>query len=324
MLRALGLGDFLTGIPAYRAISRAFPGHHITLAAPIELAPLAELVGGIDEVVDTAPLAPLARSLTGAGVGIDLHGCGPKSHRVVLDAHPQRFIGFAHPDVPESLDCAVWRSDEHEVARWCRLLTAAGIACDPEDLDLAVPAIAVPESLVGATLLHPGAASESRRWPIDGWVAVAQAERQAGRRVILTGGVSERDRVAAIAARASIPDADVYGGRTTLPELAAIVASAGRVVCGDTGVAHLATAYRRPSVVLFGPTPPATWGPPERPYHRVLWHGTTGDPHGAAIDPGLHAIAPDRVIAALRDLPERLAHPRHRRTTTKTVDLQHS
>src|SRR5207237_79615 len=34
-----------------------------------------------------------------------------------------------------------------------------------------------------------------------------------------------------------------------------------RLVCGDTGVAHLATALGTPSVLLFGPVPPSRWGP---------------------------------------------------------------
>ena len=46
------------------------------------------------------------------------------------------------------------------------------------------------------------------------------------------------------------------------------------VVSGDTGIAHLATGYGTPSVLLFGPTPPAWWGPlVDLDRHRVLWHG---------------------------------------------------
>ena len=81
--------------------------------------------------------------------------------------------------------------------------------------------------------------------------------------------------------------------------LAALVAAAGRVVVGDTGVAHLATAFGTPSVVLFGPTSPAAWGPPPGRRHRALWAGRVGDPHGEQPDPGLLAIPVDEVLAAL-------------------------
>jgi len=70
------------------------------------------------------------------------------------------------------------------------------------------------------------------------------------------------------------------------------------VLCGDTGVAHLATAFGVPSVLLFGPTPPAEWGPPpDRAQHVVIHRGTRGDPHGGAPDPGLLAISVDDVLA---------------------------
>ena len=70
------------------------------------------------------------------------------------------------------------------------------------------------------------------------------------------------------------------------------------------------TALRTPSVVLFGPVSPALWGPPaERTWHRVLWTGTTGDPHGSFPDPGLLAITVDDVVAALDDLCRQPARP---------------
>ncbi len=300
VLRALKLGDFLTGVPAFRALRRAFPAAEIILAAPRALEPLRDLAGGaIDRIVDAHALAPLAAELHGADLGVNLHGRGPQSHRVLLDAHPRELIAFRNDAVPESAGGAPFDPGEHEVARWCRLLAHAGIAADPRELDLAVPPVLVPRRIRGATLVHPGAASEARRWPVERWIEVARAEQRLGRTVIVTGGPDEVERARTVASAVGVPSTHVYAGRTNLRELAALVAAAGRVVCGDTGVAHLATAYRTPSVVLFGPIAPAAWGPPPRPYHRVLWNGTTGDPHADRVDPGLLAIRPERVIAAL-------------------------
>ncbi|CNG86795.1 transferase [Mycobacterium tuberculosis] len=80
--------------------------------------------------------------------------------------------------------------------------------------------------------------------------------------------------------------------------MAALVAAARLVVCGDTGVAHLATAFRTPSVLLFGPTPPGRWGPPGRAEHRVLWAGRPGDPHGREPSPGLLEISAAQAVEA--------------------------
>jgi ADP-heptose:LPS heptosyltransferase len=232
---------------------------------------------------------------------VNLHGRGPESHRLLLAARPRRLVAFAHPGVFEG--GPDWRAGEHEVARWCRLLEAAGIAADRDDLDIAPPP-APPAVPPGATIVHPGAASGARRWPAERWAAVARAERAAGRAVAVTGSRAERELAHEVAARAGLPAESVLAGRTDLSQLAATVAAAGRVVCGDTGVAHLATALRTPSVVLFGPTPPAEWGPPPaRPWHRALWTGRRGDPHAAAPDPGLLEISVDDVLAALAALP---------------------
>jgi ADP-heptose:LPS heptosyltransferase len=299
--RALGLGDFLTGVPALRALARAFPEHRRVLAAPRAIAPLAALSGAVDAVADTSPLAPLPPELRGADIAVNLHGRGPESHRVLLDATPRRLLAFARPDAwPRGPREPRWLAGEHEVARWCRMLAAHGIEADPAALDLPAPAVPPPAGAAGATVIHPGAASGARRWPAERWAAVARAEHRAGRRVVLTGSAGERAAALALARDAGLPDAAVLAGATDLEGLAATVAAAARVACGDTGIAHLAVALGTPSVVLFGPTPPAEWGPPpERPWHRALWSGRRGDPHADAPDPGLLEIEPADVIEAL-------------------------
>ena len=293
-------------MPALRGLARAYPGHRRVLATPLALEPLALLSGAVHAVVDTRSLAPLDPALHGAEAAVNLHGRGPESHRLLVDARPRRLVAFAHAEVPESAGGPAWAPGEHEVARWCRMLSAHGIRAHPRQLDLPPPPAAPPPGTRGATILHPGAASRARRWPAERFAAVAGAEIAAGRRVIVTGGPGEAALAREVAAAAGLPSDAVLAGRTRLTELAALVAVAGRVVCGDTGVAHLATALRTPSVVLFGPTSPAEWGPPsDRPWHRTLWSGQRGDPHAHEPHPGLLRIDPADVVSALAELPDR-------------------
>ena len=287
VLRALGLGDLLTAVPALRALARAFPAHERVLLAPAALAPVVDLLDDasyalrdVDGVRALPPaLPPIAR---GADVAVNLHGRGPQSTALLRASRPRALVAFGEQ--------ADWRDGEHETSRWCRLLEAAGIAADPADLDLAPPAEPSPHA--GATVIHPGASAPARRWPAVRWAAVA---RQLRGPVVVTAGPGEQALARAVARDAG---ATVFAG--DLRALAALVASAARVLCADTGVAHLATALGTPSVVLFGPTPPACWGPPpERPRHRVLWAGRSGDPNGERPDPGLLTLHPHDVLEAI-------------------------
>jgi ADP-heptose:LPS heptosyltransferase len=312
-LRALGLGDLLTAVPALRALRRAHPEHRLQLATPAALTPLAEVARCADEVVDTdlrnagrpAPERPLDGALRRPDLAVNLHGTGPQTHRLLRALEPGRLVAFANAEA--GVDGPAWTDDEHEVARWCRLVREAGVPADETDLDIDPAGLPAPPPVAeGATLLHPGAASRARRWPEGRWVALAQAEVTEGRGVVLTGSSAEADLARRIAADAGLPREAVLAGRTDVLGLAAAVAGAERVVCGDTGVAHLATALGTPSVVLFGPVAPTRWGPPpERPQHRALWSGRSGDPHARCLDAGLAEIAVADVRAALAALPAR-------------------
>jgi ADP-heptose:LPS heptosyltransferase len=299
VLRALGVGDLLAGVPALRALRRGLPDARISLAAPGLLAPLVSLAGVADEVVDTA--GPVTPRWAGAppDLAVNLHGRGPQSHRALAVLAPGRLVAFgcaAAEHVGPS-----WSRDEHERHRWCRLVhESLGLAADAADLRLAVPERA--PLVPGAVVVHPGAAAESRRWPLSRFAAVARWATGQGRPVVVTGSAGEAALAARVGREAGLPPGAVLAGRTDLVDLAAQVAAASLVVCGDTGVAHLASAYATPSVVLFGPTPPAEWGPPPGP-HAALWRGTgRGDPHGDRVDPALAAIRVDDVVRRAAEL----------------------
>jgi ADP-heptose:LPS heptosyltransferase len=281
VLRALGLGDLLTAVPALRGLRRARPGHRLVLAAPAGLAPLAALTGAVDAVLPRTGLAGRPLRTDRPAVAVNLHGRGPESTALLRATRPGELWSYGLG--PQ------WTDGGHEVDRWCRLLGHYGVPADPADLALERPAVTSPAP--GAVVLHPGAASGSRRWPVRRYAAVAAALRADGHRVVVTAGPAERDLAAAVGAEPV---------RTDLLELAALVADASLVVCGDTGVAHLATAYGTPSVLLFGPTPPAEWGPRTDGPHTVLWKGGRGDPHAAEPDPALLAVPVDEVLTAAR------------------------
>ena len=100
-----------------------------------------------------------------------------------------------------------------------------------------------------------------------------------------------------MAQRAGLPADRVLAGRTDIAGLMDVVARAALLVCGDTGIAHLATALGTPSVVLFGPEPPDRWGPPEGGPHVVLTAANRrrGDPFADDPDPALLGVGVDEV-----------------------------
>lgn len=296
VLRALGIGDLATGVPALRALRHAHPGHPLWLAAPGWTAPLATLTGAVDRLLPLDGVAGLPTAVPAgywpaeARLRVNLHGRGPESHHLLDTAPGGQLLAFACPGARHT-DGPAWRADEHEVHRWCRMLGWYGIHAEPDDLALLPPP--QPAAVPGATVLHPGAKSPRRRWPVRRFAAVARALAAAGDRIVVTGGADEQPFAAELAHAAGGVE---LAGRTNLWELAALVADARLVISGDTGVAHLATGYGTPSVVLCGPVPPRHWGPPpDRPQHRALWRGPGGL---ARITPGEVLTAAARVRSA--------------------------
>jgi ADP-heptose:LPS heptosyltransferase len=299
VLRALGLGDLLTGVPALRALRAAYPEHELVLAAPTALQPLVDLTGAVDCLLATRPLEQIPWEGRPPELSVNLHGSGPESHELLLRLGAGRLVAFA--STPAGVEGPRWDPAEHEVARWCRLLRESlGVPTDPTDVLLTLPDV---EPLVtDAVVIHPGAAFPARRWPPDRFAAVARWASERGHEIVVTGGPDERRLAEQVAEAAGLRETAVLAGRTDLGQLSAVVAAARLVVCGDTGVAHLASGYRTASVLLFGPTPPSRWGPPPAGPHTVLWRGEgSGSPFAESPDPALLEITVADVLHAAEE-----------------------
>ncbi|WP_210436647.1 glycosyltransferase family 9 protein [Mycolicibacterium neworleansense] len=301
VLRALGLGDLMTGIPALRGLRRAFPGARIVLAAPERFRELAMLSGTVTDVDPTPALGRLQPRSRGPDVAVNLHGSGPESIADLLTLQPKSMVSHRHARYPE-LAGPPWRTDLHEVDRWCHLMEWHGIECDRQDLAIERPPGYPDRS--GVVVIHPGAAFPSRRWPAERYAAVAAAVREAGHDVVVTGDAGEFDLARSVVEQAGLPESANLAGTLDLLGLVALVNDCRLLICGDTGVGHVATATGTPSVLLFGPTPPSRWGPPGTGPHVALWAGDCGDPHGERPDSGLLLLTVSRVIDAVHGLLE--------------------
>ncbi len=101
-----------------------------------------------------------------------------------------------------------------------------------------------------------------RDWPVARFVAVAEYASARGFRVVLTGGKSPRERqyADAIAAGCRRPVIDLVG-RTSLKELAAVIARSRCLVGPDSGPVHLASAFDVPAIGLYATSNPLRTGP---------------------------------------------------------------
>jgi len=129
-------------------------------------------------------------------------------------------------------------------------------------------------------VLHPFASEPSKQWPADRFCEVARYLKLWHINPVFLAGPS--DDAAPFRAHS------VWRG--DLESAKALVSGAAFFIGNDSGPAHIAAAFGRPTVVLFGSSNPAIWSPWHTEFEVVV-----------APD-GLENVNVSRVIAALERL----------------------
>ena len=137
------------------------------------------------------------------------------------------------------------------------------------DLPVSAQAVAGVKHLISGSdflVINPCAVAKSRNWrnwTAEGYAEVADyAAEHHGMTVLLSGGPStdERNMADTIVAMCSHKPLNLVG-RTTLPELVALLHLAKVVIAPDTGPAHIASALGTPVIGLYAATNPQRAGP---------------------------------------------------------------
>lgn len=148
---------------------------------------------------------------------------------------------------------------QHEVERNLELVEALGLPA-PFDRRIHVRPGAPPNPLPRCSVVvHPGASRASVTPPPAVWRGLVARLAAEGHPVVLTGDHADE---AALALRHDPGVAVDLVGRTTLPELAGVLAQASVVCAGNTGPLHLAAAVGTSVVGLFpSAVQPDRWRP---------------------------------------------------------------
>jgi len=314
-------GDVLLTGPAIRAVAAG--AGHVTLLAGPRGVEAARLLPGVDEIVEWCvpwidPQPPAVDPAVIDALVKDLEARQFDDAVIFTSFHQSplplalllRLAGVPHlaaicEDYPGSLLDVRHRvdGDPSEVERALSLAAAAGYPLPAHDdgrlrLRRPLPPPAVPGPYV---VVHPGASVPARACPPDLCRDIVAALAAAGHRVLVTGAAGERELTRHVAGDHGYD----LGGRTTMGQLAAVLAGADCLVVANTGPAHLAAAVGTPVVSLFAPTVPyARWRPYGVPNVRL------GDPDAPCRDtraavcpvpdhPCLSTVDPSDVVTAV-------------------------
>lgn len=203
-------------------------------------------------------------------------------------AHSKEFGGGVLTHCPEPPPDA-----GHQVDRNLAVLEQIGIAMQDTALELNIPLevqIKAHHILESAgvdvetrfILLAPGASCSARRYDLDRFASVMRLlARQTGLPQIIVGSPREAgllEPLVALAHQSGLEQVKSVVGKTSVPELAALIQRASLVVANNSASLHIADAFERPMVILYSGTElESQWRPRNAPA-RLLRRPTTCSP----------------------------------------------
>ena len=314
------LGDTVMAVPALRALRQSHGDARVALVGP--WATLLAGHGLADVLVPYACSwgARLAKWDEVRALGATAAILFPNSFESALAAwywRAPRRVGFdaggRAPLLTDAIPLPAPR--EHQVDEYARLVARLGVEVGEGTPRLTPPAVDSPERQTIRRLLceagavdgrivgiHLGAAyGPSKLWPAERIVELCRRLSDHGEIALLLGARDDLDAAEAITRQTPARSLVGRDGPELLP---ALVAELDALVCGDTGVGHLAAAIGTPVVTLFGPTDPELTAP--RGPVRVLTHGVACAPCFYRACPIDHPCLRGITAAAVQDALESL------------------
>lgn len=331
------IGDVVLSTPAFRAVRENFPRAKIIVAVRKKADELIRQAPWVDGIiaVDQDRRSPLGEilhqwkffSLVRShrfDLAFDLR-TGIRGAILAYLSGAKERVGFLDPDGPwrNRLFTRLYRLDyrlpQHVSHYYSSLLEAHGLKIGhaapemhilPEMKERAAKVLhseGVPAEFP-VIAIQPFSLWHYKEWDADKFVMLVQRILSACRvSIAITGSPDERSRAANIADRCGRDAQPVFNlaGKTTLGELAALIASSRLFIGSDSAGVHIAAAVGTPTVTIFGPSAPASWAPAGES-HAIVQKGLPCVPcrqkgcDGSGVSRCLEELEVEEVWAAVR------------------------
>ena len=324
------LGDVILTTPALNALRKLYPEAQITLLIDDHSAELAPAIADVNEVLVYNRNASfnLWLDLVRRGFDLCLDFTGnDRSALVSFFSKAAQRVGFsfvAKRPIRSWVYTHLVQSavrEKHTVDHYFDLVrsfgdsgsAAGGISLRlPDSVERSAETLRREIGLPGPYfVVHPGSARPDKYWLADRWKAViAHAQKRLGIPCLITGGrnPAELQHIRDIIA-GTCPDSTTLNlaGKVDFLLSAAMIRRGTLFIGVDTATAHVASAFQRPQLVLFGPTNPFHWHP-MHPHAAVARAGFEGPlDHFEPRQKGLpmSELSTEAVIRAMEVLLER-------------------
>lgn len=263
VIRGGAIGDFILSLPAIRLLRETIAGCHLEVIGYPAIAELARTAGLADSIrslehrtmaalfAKTAPIdAALAEHLRSFNLVVSF----------LYDPDGLFRDGMARVGVKTLIECSprVQNDGAHASRQLARGLEKLAMYLDDEHLQrahfAALPAAAK------RIAIHVGSGAEQKNWPLEHWLRLA--DELGDHEIVFITGEAETERGMLVTGRAN-------WHALPLAELAGRLGTCTAFLGHDSGISHLAAACGVPSLLLFGPTDPAVWAPPQ-PWVQIL------------------------------------------------------
>jgi len=263
VIRGGAIGDFILTLPAIRLLRETIAGCHLEVIGYPSIAELARVAGLADSVrsLEHRTMAPLFAKTAPIDEALAEHLC---SFNLVVsflydpDGHFR--ASMERVGVKTLIECSplVQNDGLHASKQLAKGLEK--LAMFLEDDLLQKPIFPARAERLPKIIIHPGSGSEKKNWPLEQWLRLA--DELSDHEIVSVTGEAEEARGVKIPKHTnwhSLP----------LSELASRFTACSAFLGHDSGISHLAAACGVPSLLLFGPTDPEVWAPPQ-PWVRVL------------------------------------------------------